>query len=451
MVLFVLRLIHITQAPLEVAHNWRQTTVTMVARNFLEVDNNIFYPRLDIAGEKTGITGMEFPLLNYLIYLLSLLFGYAHWYGRLIVLIISSIASFLFYKTVKKNFDEGVAFKATFILLVSLWFSYSRKIMPDVFSLSFIVMSLYYATVYFENKRMLDILLFLFFACIGTLSKLTSGYLLVLLVLFLFKDGVSVKTKIIFSALFILSIIPALWWYFQWVPYVTEANDFKHFFMGMDIGEGALEIKDHLALTLKRFYDTAMKYSGFAVFVVGFAFMLIKRQKLLLFIFFLPLGAFLVVIFKAGYGFSRHTYYILPFVPVMAIVAAYGLNQLKNSRLVVLVLTVVATENIIAQLPDFRVNDTHVGLLHLESDLDKIAQPQDLILINSTNYPTPMYFAHHKGWIESNEKIQDEKYISELKSKGLKHIVVLKKAFGSEVKLTYKTVLENEDYCIYSL
>jgi hypothetical protein len=85
---FILRLYHITNPPLEVAHNWRQTTVTMAARNFLEVDPNILLPRIDIAGEKTGITAMEFPILNYLIYLLSLIFGYAHWYGRLINLVI---------------------------------------------------------------------------------------------------------------------------------------------------------------------------------------------------------------------------------------------------------------------------------------------------------------------------------------------------------------------------
>lgn len=71
LLLFIVRLIGISNPPLEVGHNWRQTTVTMVSRNFLEIDNNILYPRIDIAGEKTGITGMEFPLLNYTIYIVS--------------------------------------------------------------------------------------------------------------------------------------------------------------------------------------------------------------------------------------------------------------------------------------------------------------------------------------------------------------------------------------------
>ena len=39
---FIIRLISITNPPLEILHNWRQTTVTMVARNFLEINSNIF-------------------------------------------------------------------------------------------------------------------------------------------------------------------------------------------------------------------------------------------------------------------------------------------------------------------------------------------------------------------------------------------------------------------------
>ncbi|MCH8319269.1 MAG: hypothetical protein IIA88_12395, partial [Bacteroidetes bacterium] len=101
---FVIRLYGITNPPLEGAHSWRQVAVNMVARNFLEIDSNILYPRVDMAGEKTGITGMEFPLLNYLIFLISELFGFAHWYGRLLNLIVSSIGVYFFYLLIKKYF-----------------------------------------------------------------------------------------------------------------------------------------------------------------------------------------------------------------------------------------------------------------------------------------------------------------------------------------------------------
>ena len=123
-VFFVIRLIGITNPPLEVGHNWRQCTVTMVSRNFLEVNNNILYPRIDIAGEKTGITGMEFPLLNYIIYLVAKLWGYQHWYGRLINLIFSSIGLWFYFKLTGKYFTGQVAFYSTIILTVSIWYQF---------------------------------------------------------------------------------------------------------------------------------------------------------------------------------------------------------------------------------------------------------------------------------------------------------------------------------------
>ena len=150
---FIVRLFGVTNPPLEVAHNWRQTTVTMVARNFLEVDNSILYPRIDIAGEKPGITGMEFPVLNYLIYLMSLVFGYAHWYGRLINLIVSSIGIFYFYKIIRKYFTSKIAFYSAFLLLLSVWYTYSRKIMPDTFSMSLLIIGYYHGTNYLQRGK----------------------------------------------------------------------------------------------------------------------------------------------------------------------------------------------------------------------------------------------------------------------------------------------------------
>jgi hypothetical protein len=110
---FLIRMYGITFPPLEVGHNWRQTDGLMIARNFYERSPNIFYPTVDVAGEKTGIVGCEFPILNYLIYLLSLIFGYQHWYGRIIVLIFSSLGILFFYKVIKKKFTESVAFNAS--------------------------------------------------------------------------------------------------------------------------------------------------------------------------------------------------------------------------------------------------------------------------------------------------------------------------------------------------
>ena len=57
----------ITTPPID-EHNWRQTDTAAVARNFQFESSNIFLPRVDGRGQFSGITGMEFPAYNYILY-----------------------------------------------------------------------------------------------------------------------------------------------------------------------------------------------------------------------------------------------------------------------------------------------------------------------------------------------------------------------------------------------
>ena len=198
---FLLRLYGITNPPLESAHSWRQTTVTMVARNFYEVDNNPLYPRIDIAGEKTGITGMEAPVLNYCIYVMAEVFGYQHWYGRFINLLVSSFGLYFFYRLLRKYFSEETAFYAAMILCVSIWFAYSRKIMPDTFSMSLLIMGFYYGSNYIERdekkKQWMWLVACFALTALGVLAKLPSGYCLILWSLYLTNKCIPIRRRAI--------------------------------------------------------------------------------------------------------------------------------------------------------------------------------------------------------------------------------------------------------------
>ncbi|MCZ4408865.1 glycosyltransferase family 39 protein [Cryomorphaceae bacterium 1068] len=451
---FLIRLFGITNPPLEVGHNWRQTTVTMVARNFLEVDNSIFYPRIDIAGEKTGITGMEFPVLNYLIYCVSEVFVYQHWYGRLINLIISSLGLWFFYRLLRKYFPENVSFYSTIILAVSVWFQFSRKIMPDTFSMSMILACIYYGTNYLENKKNQAIQLVVYFSLLvlGMLSKLPAGYILIVFAIpFLDKD-IDLKKKLVFALASFVGLIPVVAWYYYWVPHLVEAYGFWHFFMGSSISQGFSEILENGGQTVSRFYDTAMKYVGFAAFLLGLIISIAKKEWRIYTLFALGFSGFLLVVFKAGFTFSHHNYYIIPFVPIMALVAGYGLSQIESQKIAVFLLVAICAEGIANQHQDFRIKERSAKILNLESDLDQFSERSDLILINSGYYPTPMYFAHRKGWVNTNEQIQVKEYLEDLQSKGLKYIVILKRAFGKEMELNdHEVVFDNEDYRIYKL
>jgi len=455
-VFFLIRLFGISNPPLEVGHNWRQTTVTMVSRNFLEVDNNILYPRIDIAGEKTGITGMEFPLLNYSIYIVAKVFGYQHWYGRLINLFFSSFGLWFFYKLTRKYFTEQVAFYSTIILSVSIWFQFSRKIMPDTFSTSLIIASIYYGSNYLDitlrKYSLLHLTIYVLLMSLGVLSKLPSGFLLVIFAIFLFDKIIPLKRKIIFSIVSLIGILPSVVWYYYWVPYLVDKYEFWHFFMGKGFSQGFNEIVQNFNETLSKFYDTALKFIGFGVFIYGLVYSFVKNDLKIYVLFLITFMSFSIIIIKAGFTFPHHNYYIIPFVPVMAFIAGYGLSNIKYSKIASILLIMICVEGIANQQHDFRIKEKDKGIINLEKDLDSVSLKNDLILINSGSYPTPMYFAHRKGWVSTNEKIQDGKYIESLKDKGLKYIVILKRSFGSEILLTrYNKVLENEDYCIYEL
>ncbi|MBL7884379.1 MAG: glycosyltransferase family 39 protein, partial [Bacteroidia bacterium] len=195
---FVLRLYGITDPPIEMAHNWRQAFTNIVARNFLEIDSSIFYPRAIIYGNNSGVVGTEFPLLNYLIFLVSKVFGYAHWYGRLINLIVSSIGIYYFYLGVRGFVSKKLCFNATLVLICSIWLIFSRKSMPDTFSISLLMIGLYYGFLYFKNNNLSYLFIYGLFTSVGILCKIPGLFLLGVFVAPIIRNGVLKKTTIYF-------------------------------------------------------------------------------------------------------------------------------------------------------------------------------------------------------------------------------------------------------------
>lgn len=450
-VLALLRLYGIANPPLEVSHSWRQTTVAMVARNFYEVDANIFYPRIDIGGNLTGITGMEFPLLNWLIYLVSLPFGFHDWFGRLINLLVTSVGCWYFYRLIKRFFGERHAFCSTIILCVSLWFAFARKIMPDTFSMSLVIMGIYYGTDYLmhERRRVGSLFGYLLLTMAGVLSKLPSGYLLIVFLLPLLDKGVPLCRKVWFMVTSVVMLLPVAWWYFLWVPHLVNEYGLWHFFMGEGLGQGLAEIWHNMGRTLSRFYDNALKFVGFAVFVGGLVMAFVRRQHLVLRLLGLAFLAFLVIVLASGETFYKHDYYVLPFVPVMAMVAGYGVSLINKAILRTLLLVAIALENILNHHSQFIIRENRQPVLALESVFDCFSSRGDLICVNSNQEPTVMYFTHRKGWLATNEQLQDEAFISDLHQHGCKYILVMKRVFGSDVELPLARRVDNEDYTVY--
>jgi hypothetical protein len=445
---FLIRLVGITNAPLEVDHNWRQSLTNMTARNFVEDGADLFHPRIDMAGNRTGIIGSEFPIFNYLIFFVSKVFGYAHWYGRLINLIFSSLGMWFFYKLIEKISSKQIAFTSTLIFLSSLWFMFSRKSMPDTFSVSLVIIGVYHIYSYlFENKNASIVWAFVF-CTLGGLSKIPAVSLLAFLPLILFSKRTPISRKTFVFITLSLSAICIFTWYFMWVPYLVETYRFQLYFP-KGIVEGWNEIYPLMGAFFKKFYFSALSsYLGFVAFVFGCYFFIQKASKEIVWSVALITLTFFVFILKTGSVFPLHNYYILPFAPLMAFVAAYSIVELKSKWQTIL-LVGISLEALANQQHDLFIKPRELYKLEIEKSIEPFVPRDAKVIVNGGPSPQDMYFTHRKGWSYNNVELTSERIDSLQKEGAL--FLIFNKHSKPEISIVEKKLFENEHLIVFQL
>lgn len=66
-----------------------------------------------------------------------------------------------------------------------------------------------------------------------------------------------------------LMFVPVGWWYFYWVPYLTQSFGFSHYYMGVSFRLGLHQLMADLPAAFEKFYYDALKFTGFAAFLGG--------------------------------------------------------------------------------------------------------------------------------------------------------------------------------------
>lgn len=447
-VFFLVRLIGITNPPLEFMHNWRQVTGLMVARNFLQIDSNFLYPRIDDLQKGNGIIGMEFPLLNYLHFLLSKLFSYTHWYGRLINLVVTSIGMYYYYRILLFFFNKQTAFWSTIFLICSIWFCFSRKFMPDTFAASLVIIGTYYGILFFEKSRYRYLIMYMTFVSAGLLSKIP--YILYLPIFIPFMLGKYPKT--LKSAFLLCSTIPVsltFLWYFLWNPHLE--SQFGNFYnTGYSLGHG---FKDLLVnwqkVSIRFIYHAFYGVIVFSFFAIGL-FLLIKKQtSKLIYAFLLFFPLFFVFMCKSGYLFYQHNYYVIPIVPVMSLIAAYGILHIQSKLLFTILIIAGLSESLYNQHKDFFIPDTEKYKLSLYSIANKISFDKDSIVINGNGVPQHIYFTNRKGWTAFDDEITDTLFLNKIAKQGCRYIFVDRTTLKDSI---YKRVVFIDDkFIVYDM
>jgi hypothetical protein len=297
---------------------------------------------------------------------------------------------------------------------------------------------------------MYQMALFFILTLCGLLSKIPSGLVMAVMVFPVLDRSIPIRRKLLLVISFMVIMVPVAWWYFRWVPYLVEHYGFWHYYMGTSLGNGAKEIAAHWDQALEKFYFPALNYIGFSLFIMGLIRAFMKRDRKIIAVFSITFIALVLYVFKAGFAFYHHNYYILPYVPVMALVAGYLLSEIKKPIIRSILVFAVAVEIILNALPEFRINKDQRYKLTLEAVVAKYARPNDLIAINCGPNPQQIYLAHRKGWnLETAEQLQPA-YLQEIKAKGCK-ILLLNRHEPLVMDEPFQVLETSDDFIIYKL
>lgn len=439
---------NITAPPLD-THGWRQVLTLMVTRNFWEVDWNIFYPRIDIGGEFTGITGCEFPVFNYLMYFFDLCFGYQDWYGRLINSLVSCASLWYFYQIIKRVSSEPIAFFSTLFLGTSIFFKYSRKTMPDTFSLGLVIIGVYFAMRFLENKQNRHLILSFLLITFGILSKMPSACFLCFLIPPFLDKNVAMKNKIKLAATISVGVGIMSMWYFVWVPYLIDTYKYP-FYWPYSLLDGWKELVRLSESAWVRFnVDAFGTRTSFLVCMLGSGGILLQKQRQLSAIFATYSLIFFFFILKTGVTFPTHEYYIIPYLPVMCTAAGYFIANWQINKYVKVVLAFLFLNmNLNQHRLDVATPAEKRYFMTLTNIVDKYVGKNEKIMTNGGGYnPFMMYWSHRKGWVHENPVLFKTDWMPDFKRDGLRYIVIDR--HDLEQPLPYLLVFEDANFRIY--
>ncbi len=447
LIVLLIRLIGITSAPLENTHSWRQAFTNMVARNMAEGPFDLLHPRTDLAGERIDIVASEFPGFNALIAIVARVLGPAHWYGRMIALILSTLGVWGFHALVRRRYDAHVAFNASFVLLWSSWFLYGRKAMPDTISIALVLIALYFVDRALHRRDPKWILLAVPLAAFGGLCKIPAIVLFAAWGLMLAERSLPLRWRVGGLLALVLATTPVIWWYFHWQPHLlTEYGNQLYF--PVSLREGFVELKPYGGKLLERFaFSALLSHVAFGFLLVGLWRVHrtrdLKTALLIIGIFF-PFGIFLL---KTGSVFPLHAYYVLPMVPLMALLVGVGLGSFPAGRWTVLALTLIAIEGMGIRWNDLNGTNDRVHLLRAEELADRFSERNDLVACTGGIDPRTMYFLHRHGWSLGPSDMGSATVMDSLRSLGLKLICVDRHTMNEP--LPFNLLYEDLDWRIY--
>jgi len=404
------RLIFINQ-PYVDHWSWRQNDVAAIARNFSGF--RFGYPQIDWAGNAPGYVGTEFPILPFIAAVCYKFAGVHEWIGRIQAVILFALSLPFFFLLVREIFGSTAAVWASFFYCFApLNVFAGRSFMPDVPSLSFAIVGLYFFLRWTQHGQSTSFFVAAIAISMSLLIKITSIVILAPILYLVVAEGADLGSDkrsdggadrgqrprlqlILFTA---IALVPSAIWY--WHAYQIAQKFYPHHFFGA----GGIRVESftwYWHIWLQTLISSLTPLLSLVALVGLFVPQSQDRKYSRLFHWWL--AAMVLFVIVVGYG-NRHRWYQLPLVPIAAAFAGAGcafIGSKISSRLVAITLSIVLSVTFLILAfayvrPFYETSGAQLRDAGLE--LKKVTPPDALIVSADMGDPTIFYYAERKGW-----------------------------------------------------
>lgn len=319
---------HFTLSPRGV-HVWRQCNTLAVAKNFFEEDMDLFHPRVDHRKGTNGVTGMAFPLYEWMVGLTYQIWGFSHANHRILMWLIMALGTVGLYKIGNRLFQTpwiSACMSFAYAWSPEIYY-HSINALPDVLAMSLVIWAIYF---YLGHQRTS----IWWSVCLITLAGMVKLQFIlfapILLVHSLFRKNIGKAFWMLFLGVFSLGAVTN--WYIHSIRlrYANQLQDYGLFLNPAKSWKVGWNIfLDNLVMDLP---EQILGYAVMLTALIG-AFVYVRRQNgrthLVWLACILLFGIFHILELQQ---MKYHAYYMMPYVFFGAVLTGYFLHLYKHSK-----------------------------------------------------------------------------------------------------------------------
>lgn len=316
-------------------HQWAQCDRASVAWNYYKGYADFFHPRVNNTDNGTGITGLEFPVIQYFVSLLYRLFGFHEWLYRLTTLLIFTLGATSVFRLAQYFIKDNLSALLVMVMYVCspLLTFYSCNFIPDIYSLSFAMVAWSLLVKYSEHPA--DSLWRRWFIAmaLACLIKPNSMIHLPVMWLFLYRNGLwTWKKPLQFTGFFMAIAGLSIAWY-VYASWLSKTYHSEVFLLEMRPPKSWQEVQDVWTRVSEDWLERIYKKKILLLLLIGgLVGMFIERpfkNNLATYtvLMFLCAGAFLYVMFLQ---LSYHDYYFITMFPAIIFLIIFIMHVFKH-------------------------------------------------------------------------------------------------------------------------